>query len=45
MKLTKKGELLSVQYNMDEVAKALDLHPERMCVLAALLGKICLCFL
>ena len=40
MKLTKKGELLSVQYNMDEVAKAIDLNPERMVIFAALLGKV-----
>ena len=39
MKLTKKGELLSVQYNLNEVAKLLNLHPERFVILAALLGK------
>ncbi|XP_038061323.1 constitutive coactivator of PPAR-gamma-like protein 1 homolog [Patiria miniata] len=39
MKLTKKGELLSVQYSMEEVAKTLNLHPERFVILAALLGN------
>jgi len=38
LKLTYRGALDTVEYIMDEVAKALDLHPKRFCVLAALLG-------
>ena len=39
MKLTYKGALETQEYVVDEVAKAIDLHPKRFCVLAALLGN------
>lgn len=38
LKLTYRGALDTVEYIIDEVAKSLDLHPKRFCVLAALLG-------
>ncbi|XP_006823145.2 constitutive coactivator of PPAR-gamma-like protein 1 homolog, partial [Saccoglossus kowalevskii] len=39
MKLTRSGNLLTTQYLMDEVAKELDLNPNRMVVFAALIGN------
>lgn len=39
LKLTFRGTLETREYIMDEVAKAIDLHPKRFCVLAALLGN------
>ena len=41
LKLSYRGALDSVEYIMDDVAKTLDLHPKRFCVLAALLGTCC----
>ena len=38
LKLTYKSSLETIEYVMDEVAKILDLHPKRFCLLAALLG-------
>ena len=40
LKLTYRGGLETKEYVIDEVAKAIDLHPKRFCVLAALLGII-----
>lgn len=40
LKLTYKGALETTEFVMDEVAKILDLHPKRFCIVAALLGKI-----
>ncbi|XP_071961521.1 LOW QUALITY PROTEIN: constitutive coactivator of PPAR-gamma-like protein 1 homolog [Antedon mediterranea] len=39
LKLTRKGELLTLQYHVNEILKVLDLHPERFVVFAALLGN------
>ncbi|ELT95705.1 hypothetical protein CAPTEDRAFT_222688 [Capitella teleta] len=38
LKLTYRGTLETKEYMMDDVAKTVDLHPQRFCVLAALLG-------
>ncbi|XP_063954002.1 constitutive coactivator of PPAR-gamma-like protein 1 homolog [Lytechinus pictus] len=38
-KLSMKGEITTQQYNMEEVAKALNLHPDRFVIFAALLGN------
>ena len=43
LKLTYKGALETIEYVIDEVAKAIDLHPKRLCLLAAILGE-CSCF-
>lgn len=40
LKLTFKGNLETKEYIMDEVAKSLDLHPNRFCLFAALLGRL-----
>ena len=40
LKLTYKGALETVEIVLDDVAKALDLHPKRFAVMAALLGKL-----
>ncbi|XP_074645802.1 constitutive coactivator of PPAR-gamma-like protein 1 homolog [Tubulanus polymorphus] len=42
LKLKFTGQLETIEYVMDEVAKCLDLHPNRFCVLAALLGNFIL---
>ena len=45
LKLTYKGALETVEFVIDEVAKEIDLHPKRFCILAALLGvfsRICI---
>lgn len=39
LKLTYKGSLETKEYIMDELAKALDLNPNRFCLFAALLGN------
>ena len=39
LKLTYKGSLETKEYIMDEIAKNLDLNPNRFCILAALLGE------
>ena len=39
LKLTFKGSLETKEYIMDEVARQIDLNPDRFCVLAALLGE------
>ncbi|ESO82329.1 hypothetical protein LOTGIDRAFT_223375 [Lottia gigantea] len=39
LKLTYKGSLETKEYIMDEIAKCLDLNPNRFCVFAALLGN------
>ena len=39
LKLKFSGGVLSTEYIMDEVAKSLDLNPNRFCVFAALLGE------
>ncbi len=39
LKLTYKGALESMEYDMNQVAKSWDLDPKRFCVLAALLGE------
>jgi hypothetical protein len=39
LKLTYRGNIETKEYIMDDVAKTIDLHPQRFCVLAALLGK------
>ncbi|CAH1784990.1 unnamed protein product [Owenia fusiformis] len=39
LKLTYKGCLESKEFIMDEVAQKMDLHPNRFCVFAALLGN------
>uniref|UniRef100_T1INJ6 Constitutive coactivator of PPAR-gamma-like protein 1 n=1 Tax=Strigamia maritima TaxID=126957 RepID=T1INJ6_STRMM len=39
LKLTYKGSLETKEFILDEVAKGLDLHPNRFCVFAALLGN------
>ncbi|XP_033105594.1 constitutive coactivator of PPAR-gamma-like protein 1 isoform X2 [Anneissia japonica] len=39
LKLTRKGELLTLQYHINEILKVLDLHPERFVIFAALLGN------
>lgn len=39
LKLTYKGSLETREYIMDEVAKCLDLNPNRFCIFAALLGR------
>lgn len=39
LKLTYKGSLETKEYIMDEIAKNLDLNPNRFCILAALLGN------
>ncbi|XP_077496761.1 constitutive coactivator of PPAR-gamma-like protein 1 homolog isoform X2 [Amblyomma americanum] len=39
LKLTYKGSLETREFILDEVARGLDLHPNRFCVLAALLGN------
>jgi hypothetical protein len=39
LKLTYKGALETTEYVHDDIAKLLDLHPKRFCVLGALLGK------
>ncbi|XP_072181724.1 constitutive coactivator of PPAR-gamma-like protein 1 homolog isoform X1 [Diadema setosum] len=38
-KLSMKGEITTQQYNMEEVARALNLHPDRFVLFAALLGN------
>lgn len=38
LKMTYKGSLETVEYVVDEIAKDINLHPKRFCVLAALLG-------
>lgn len=39
LKLSLKGNTLMIkEYVVDEIAKAIDLHPNRFCILAALLG-------
>lgn len=38
LKLTYKGALETIEYVIDEVAKAVDLNPKRLCLLAAMLG-------
>lgn len=40
LKLTYKGSLETKEYIMDEIAKCLNLNPNRFCVFAALLGKL-----
>jgi hypothetical protein len=39
LKLTYKGALETKEFDMDAIAKTLDLDPKRFCVLAALLGN------
>ena len=39
LKMTFNYEVNSVEYMLDEVAKALDLNPNRFCLLGALLGN------
>ncbi|XP_013779600.1 constitutive coactivator of PPAR-gamma-like protein 1 homolog isoform X2 [Limulus polyphemus] len=39
LKLTYKGSLETKEFILDEVAKTLNLHPNRFCVFAALLGN------
>jgi hypothetical protein len=39
LKLTFKRDLQTTEYVLDTVAKALDLHPERFCLVGALLGN------
>lgn len=39
LKLTYKGSLETREFILDEVARSLNLHPHRFCVLAALLGN------
>ena len=39
LKLTFKGSLETQEYIVDELAKVIDLHPKRFCLLAALLGE------
>ncbi|XP_045164687.2 constitutive coactivator of PPAR-gamma-like protein 1 homolog isoform X2 [Mercenaria mercenaria] len=39
LKLTYKGSLETKEYVMDEIAKSLDLNPNRFCLCAALLGN------
>jgi hypothetical protein len=39
LKLKFSGNLITREYVMDEVAKGLDLHPNRFCVFGALLGE------
>lgn len=39
LKLTYKGSLETREFILDEVAKCLNLHPNRFCILAALLGN------
>lgn len=39
LKLTYKGSLETKEYIMDEIAKCLDLNPNRFCIFAALLGE------
>lgn len=39
LKLTYKGSLETREFILDEVARGLNLHPNRFCVLAALLGN------
>lgn len=39
LKLTYKGSLETKEYVMDEIAKSLDLNPNRFCLFAALLGN------
>lgn len=39
LKLTYKGSLETKEFILNEVAKGLDLHPNRFCVFAALLGN------
>lgn len=38
LKLTYRGSLETQEYLIDDLAKAIDLHPKRFCILAALLG-------
>ena len=38
-KLSMKGEITTQQFSMEEVAKALNLHPDRFVIFAALLGR------
>lgn len=40
LKLTYKGSLETKEYVMDEIAKSLDLNPNRFCLFAALLGTL-----
>ena len=44
LKLTYKGSLETKEYVMDEIAKCLDLNPNRFCLFAALLGVYILIF-
>lgn len=39
LKLTYKGSLETKEYIMDEIAKCMNLNPNRFCIFAALLGK------
>lgn len=39
LKLTYKGSLETKEYIMDEIAKCLDLNPNRFCIFAAMLGN------
>jgi hypothetical protein len=39
LKLTYKGSLETKEFIMDEIAKCLDLNPNRFCIFAALLGE------
>lgn len=39
LKLTYKGSLETREFILDEVARSLNLHPNRFCILAALLGN------
>lgn len=38
LKLTYRGSLETQEYLIDDLAKVIDLHPKRFCILAALLG-------
>ena len=40
LKLTYKGSLETKEYIMDEIAKCMNLNPNRFCIFAALLGKL-----
>ena len=40
LKLTYKGSLETKEYIMDEIAKNLDLNPNRFCIFAAMLGEL-----
>ncbi|CAG0899993.1 unnamed protein product [Darwinula stevensoni] len=42
LKLTYKGSLETKEYIMDELCKKINIHPDRLVVLAALLGNYCL---